>query len=58
MAETDITTISISAKADTKDAAAQLKALATQLERIKKVSDRGMNAANLGESLQGLANAD
>ena len=57
MAETDITTISISAKADTKDAAAQLKALATQLERIKKVSDSGMNAANLGESLQGLANA-
>lgn len=57
MAETDITTISISAKADTKDAAAQLKALATQLERIKKVSDSGMNAANLGESLQGLSNA-
>lgn len=57
MAETDITTISISAKADTKDAAAQLKALATQLERIKKVSDSGMNAANLGESLQDLSNA-
>ena len=57
MADTDITTISISAKADTKDASAQLKALATQLERIKKVADSGIASANLGESLQDLSNA-
>ena len=57
MAETDITTISISAKADTKDASAQLKALATQLERIKTVADSGIAGAKLGESLKDLSSA-
>ncbi len=56
MADNDITSISISAKANTTDATAQIKALATQLERLQKVTQSGIGAET-GAALRNLATA-
>lgn len=56
MADNDITSISISAKANTTDATAQIKALATQLERLQKVTQSGIGSET-GAALRNLATA-
>ena len=57
MAENDLTTISISAKADgVKDAASQLKSLSTQLKKIQDLSKAGIGN-EVGKSLQALSSA-